>query len=83
MVGGYHSRFVSFETALAWNGRVPEAVYLVASVVLGRLKSDYSVPLWGEFQFVSLAQRLDYCLGQVYQHRRMMDVIDCITQQFF
>lgn len=136
--------FVSFETALAWHGWIPEAVHLVASVVPGRRKSAYSVPLWGEFHFVPLAQRLGYglegvhrhelsggiglvasplralldliCwrkiepeavvqfieglrlepewssalrgddwvrLRQVYQHRRMMDVIDCITQEFF
>lgn len=54
--------FVSFETALAWHGWIPEAVRLVASVVPGRRKSDYSVPLWGDFRFVPLAQRLGYGL---------------------
>lgn len=54
--------FVSFETALAWHGWIPEAVPLVASVVPGRRKADYSVPLWGEFRFVPLAQRRGYGL---------------------
>ena len=60
--------FVSFETALAWHGWIPEAVYLVASVVPGRRKSAYSVPLWGEFHFVPLAQRLGYGLEGVHRH---------------
>jgi hypothetical protein len=54
--------FVSFETALAWHGWIPEAVRLVTSVVPGRRKADYSVPLWGDFRFVPLAQRLGYGL---------------------
>jgi hypothetical protein len=54
--------FVSFETALAWHGWIPEAVRLVASVVPGRRKANYSVSLWGDFSFVPLAQRLGYGL---------------------
>lgn len=54
--------FVSFETALAWQGWIPEAVRLVASVVPGRRKSEYSIPLWGDFRYVPLAQRLGYGL---------------------
>ncbi|NCC32472.1 MAG: hypothetical protein EOM24_10685 [Chloroflexia bacterium] len=57
--------FVSFETALAWHGWIPEAVRLVASVVPGRRKADYSVSLWGDFRFVPLAQRLGYGLVDV------------------
>ena len=57
--------FVSFETALAWHGWIPEAVRLVASVVQGRRKAAYSVPLYGEFSFVPLAQRLGYGLVSV------------------
>ena len=57
--------FVSFETALAWHGWIPEAVRLVASVVQGRRKATYSVPLYGEFSFVPLAQRLGYGLDSV------------------
>jgi len=60
--------FVSFETALAWHGWIPEAVRLVASVVPGRRKADYSVPLWGDFRFVPLAQHQGYGLVGVHRH---------------
>lgn len=60
--------FVSFETALAWHGWIPEAVRLVASVMPGRRKADYSVPLWGDFRFVPLAQHLGYGLVGVHRH---------------
>lgn len=134
--------FVSFETALAWHGWIPEAVWLIASVAPGRRKAEYSVPLWGDLRFVPLAQHVGYglvgvrrveltggiglvadplralldliCwrkiapelvpsflqglrlepewqsavqadalmrLGQVYQHRRMTEVIDCIASE--
>jgi hypothetical protein len=49
--------FVSFESALAWHGCVPEAVRLQMSVVPGRRKAEYSVPLFGQFRFVPLALR--------------------------
>ena len=135
--------FISFETALAWHGWIPEAVRLMASVVPGRRKAEYSVPVWGDFRFVPLAQNLGYglvgvgrielsggiglvadplralldliCwrkiaselvpsflqglrlepewqsavqsdalirLRQVYQHRRMTEVIDCIASEY-
>ena len=54
--------FISFETALAWHGWIPEAVRLMASVVPGRRKAEYSVPVWGDFRFVPLAQNLGYGL---------------------
>ena len=134
--------FISFETALAWHGWIPEAVRLIASVVPGRRKAEYSLPLWGDFRFVPLAQNLGYglvgvgrieltggiglvadplralldlmCwrkitpelvpsflqglrlepewqsavqadalmrLGQVYQHRRMTEVMGCIASE--
>jgi len=57
--------FVSLETALAWHGWIPEAVRLIASVMPGRRKADYSVPLWGAFRFVPLAQHLGYGLVAV------------------
>lgn len=60
--------FVSFEAALAWHGAIPEAVHLTASVVPGRRKAHYSVPQWGDFQFVPLAQRIGYGLTGVYRH---------------
>jgi hypothetical protein len=57
--------FVSFETALAWHGWIPEAVPLIASVMPGRRKADYSLPLWGDFRFVPLAQQRGYGLVAV------------------
>lgn len=54
--------FVSFETALAWHGLIPEAVQLIASVVPGRRKANYSIPMWGDFHFMPLAQHLGYGL---------------------
>jgi hypothetical protein len=57
--------FVSFETALAWHGCIPESVTLVVSVVPGRRKADYSVPLLGDFRFVPLAQHVGHGLEGV------------------
>lgn len=57
--------FISFETALAWHGWIPEAVRLIASVMPGRRKANYSVSLWGDFRFVPLAQHLGYGLVAV------------------
>ncbi|SIT67125.1 Transcriptional regulator, AbiEi antitoxin, Type IV TA system [Ectothiorhodosinus mongolicus] len=54
--------FISFETALAWHGWIPEAVRLMASVVPGRRKAEYSLPVWGDFRFVPLAQNQGYGL---------------------
>ena len=123
-------------------GWIPEAVRLIASVVPGRRKAEYSLPLLGDFRFVPLAQNLGYglvgvgrieltggiglvadplralldlmCwrkitpelvpgflqglrlepewqsavqadalmrLGQVYQHRRMTEVMGCIASE--
>jgi len=58
----YHGSFVSFEAALGWHGWIPEQVWLVGSVVQRRRKAEYSVPLWGQFHFVPLAQQLGYGL---------------------
>ncbi|NDY95309.1 hypothetical protein G3I74_06165 [Wenzhouxiangella sp. C33] len=49
--------FVSFEAALTWHGCIPEAVRLITSVVPGRRKAQFSVPLYGDFRFVPLALR--------------------------
>ena len=49
--------FLSFESALAWHDCIPEAVPLHVSVVPGRRKAEFSVPLYGDFQFVPLAVR--------------------------
>ena len=49
--------FLSFESALAWHDCIPEAVPLHVSVVPGRRKAEFSVPLYGDFQFVPLPVR--------------------------
>ena len=47
--------YVSFETALAHHGWIPEAVYAVASVTPGRKSASYEHPLFGSFTFHPLA----------------------------
>ena len=47
--------YVSFETALAHHGWIPEAVYTTASVVPGRKSLDYTPPVFGRFSFHPLA----------------------------
>jgi len=54
--------FLSFESALAWHDCIPEAVPLHVSVVPGRRKAAFSVPFYGDFQFVPLAVRRGYGL---------------------
>lgn len=46
--------FVSFESALAWHGCIPEAVRQVRCVLAGRRKVRFSVPGYGEFRFMPL-----------------------------
>lgn len=57
--------FVSFETALAWHGCIPEAVRVTASVVPGRRKMEGHVPIYGDFRFVPLALELGFALAGV------------------
>ena len=47
--------YVSFETALAYHGWIPEAVYTTASVTPGRKTLDYNTPVMGRFTFHPLA----------------------------
>jgi len=47
--------YVSFETALAHHGWIPEAVYTTASVTPGRKSLDYDHPVFGRFSFHPLA----------------------------
>lgn len=47
--------YVSFETALAYHGWIPESVRVTASVVPGRKSSAYEHPLFGSFTFHPLA----------------------------
>jgi hypothetical protein len=47
--------YISFETALAYHGWIPEAVYLTASVTPDRKTLKYETPKWGSFEFSPLA----------------------------
>ncbi|MES9951026.1 MAG: hypothetical protein ABW118_18860 [Candidatus Thiodiazotropha sp.] len=57
--------YVSFETALAHHGWIPEAVYATAGVTPGRKSLDYTHPLFGRFTFHPLAIRAGYFLELV------------------
>lgn len=57
--------FVSFETALAFHGWIPEAVYVTASVVPGRKSRDYEHEQMGKFTFHPLAMEKQYFLELV------------------
>lgn len=47
--------YISFETALAFHGWIPEAVYTTASVTPGRKTLHYQTPTLGKFSFHPLA----------------------------
>lgn len=57
--------YVSFETALAHHGWIPEAVYTTASVTPGRKSLDYEHPVFGRFSFHPLAIQAGYFLELV------------------
>jgi len=57
--------YVSFETALAHHGWIPEAVYTTASVTPGRKSLDYGHPVFGRFSFHPLAIQAGYFLELV------------------
>ena len=57
--------YVSFETALAWHGWIPEAVYITASVTPGRKSYAYDHPQLGSFSFHPLATRAGFFLELV------------------
>ena len=57
--------YVSFETALAHHGWIPEAVYTTASVTPGRKSLDYDHPVFGRFSFHPLAIQAGYFLELV------------------
>ena len=52
--------YVSFETALAYHGWIPEAVFVTASVTPGRKTTHFDVSNFGTFDFHPLALE-DYC----------------------
>jgi hypothetical protein len=57
--------YVSFETALAWHGWIPEAVYSTASVTSGRKALAFQPEAFGHFEYRPLAIRAGYFLVQV------------------
>lgn len=57
--------YVSFETALAWHGWIPEAVFTTASVTPGRKSYTYDHTQLGSFSFHPLATQAGYFLELV------------------
>jgi predicted transcriptional regulator of viral defense system len=57
--------YISFETALAHHGWIPEAVYSTASVTPGRKSHSYEHPQFGSFTFHPLAIQDGYFLERV------------------
>jgi hypothetical protein len=64
--------YVSFETALAHHGWIPEAVRMTASVTPGRKSFDYQHPTFGDFSFSPLAIAPGYFLELInrQQHQQ-------------
>lgn len=63
--------YVSFETALAFHGWIPESVAITLSVSPGRRTETRSHPLMGEYQFIPLPVRTGYYLQGVDRHGRI------------
>ena len=61
--------YVSFETALAHHGWIPEAVYTTACVTPGRKSHEYEHPLFGSFSFHPLAINAGYFLELVVREQ--------------
>ena len=61
--------FVSFESALAWHGFIPEAVRQVRCVAPGRRKKQFRVPAYGEFRFAPLPVTPGYLLAGVNREK--------------
>lgn len=57
--------YVSFETALAYHGWIPETVFTTASVSPGRKTVEYETPYFGRFDFHPLAIHPFYLLASV------------------
>lgn len=57
--------YVSLETALAYHGWIPEAVYTTASISPGRKSKNYGDEMLGKFSFHPLAIRRGYFLELV------------------
>jgi predicted transcriptional regulator of viral defense system len=54
----YGPSYISLESALSWHGWIPEAVYTMASVSLGKSK-EFNTPL-GVFSYVHVPQKVFY-----------------------
>ena len=61
--------YVSFETALAYHGWVPEAVFITASVVPHRKSRKIEHKKMGNFNFLPLAIQKEYFLELVSRHQ--------------
>jgi predicted transcriptional regulator of viral defense system len=57
--------YISLETALAYHGWIPEAVYETASILPGRKAKEYENELLGKFSFRPLAAKKGYFLELV------------------
>lgn len=67
--------YVSFETALAYHGWIPEAVYVTASVTPGRKTLTHGHPLFGSFSFHPLAIAPGQFLVQVERVQAMQQTM--------
>jgi len=61
--------YISFETALAYHGWIPEAVFTTASVIPGRKSRQFEHEKMGIFNFQSLAVQREYFLELVNRHQ--------------
>lgn len=64
--------YISFETALAHHGWIPEAVYTTAAVSPGRKSLNYEHPIFGSFSFHPLAIQTGYFL-ELIQREKIME----------
>jgi hypothetical protein len=61
--------YISFETALAYHGWIPEAVYTTASAVSHRKSRKFKHKKMGIFNFQPLAVKREYFLELVNRHQ--------------
>ncbi len=61
--------YISFETALAYHGWIPEAVFTTASVIPGRKSQQFEHEKMGIFNFQSLAVQREYFLELVNRYK--------------
>lgn len=61
--------YISFETALAYHGWIPEAVFTTASVIPGRKSRQFEHAKMGVFSFQPLAVQREYFLELVNRHQ--------------